>query len=663
MESGATTPARSVFSERSALLGDVQSQAERGEIQTKYNHRDPDSPPITNTKWAKVKYYLPFTAWLPNYELSMLGGDFLAGLSVACILIPQSISYATSLAKLSPLAGLFSAAIPGIVYALMGTSRQLNVAPEAALSLLIGQAVQSTIHSDPHEHPIDPDSIGIAVSTITTFQVGLFAFVLGFFRLGFIDVLLSRALLRGFITAIAVIISIEQFIPMFGLTELEHVVNPQTTLDKFIFLLRNAAENEHRPTTLISFGALAVLVALRYLKGKCRRYWFIYRIPEVLIVVIASTVLSDIFNWDELGVDILGSVPITQSNSSFIRFPLHKSTIKYAKSTTSTAVLITVIGYLDSIVAAKQNAARFGYSVSPNRELVALGSSNIIGSFIPGVLPAFGSITRSRINADVGGRSQMASFICSSLVLLATFFLLPALYYLPRCVLASVVFLVVFTILAEAPHDVSYFWRMKAWTDFGLMFITFMTSLLWDVEVGIVCSIICSLLLVVHKSSKPRITILGRLPGTSRWKPVNEHPEAEENVPGAMIVRLRDDLDFANTAQLKERLRRLELYGHNPSHPSDVPRRDQARIIVFHLADVNSCDASAAQILFELFETYKLRGVAVFITHLQSNLVPTFTRAGIVPLLGNESFYDDVASAMARIEALELAASTEDNSE
>lgn len=188
----------------------------------------------------------------------------------------------------------------------MGTSRQLNVAPEAALSLLIGQAVQSTIHSDPHEHPIDPDSIGIAVSTITTFQVGLFAFVLGFFRLGFIDVLLSRALLRGFITAIAVIISMyvllltlkgmgidvcdrEQFIPMFGLTELEHVVNPQTTLDKFIFLLRNAAENEHRPTTLISFGALAVLVALRYLKGKCRRYWFIYRIPEVLIVVIAST--------------------------------------------------------------------------------------------------------------------------------------------------------------------------------------------------------------------------------------------------------------------------------------------------------------------------------------------------------------------------------------
>ena len=152
-------------------------------------------------------------------------GDFLAGLSVACILVPQSISYATSLAKLSPHTGLvccspiysttlcthdlnsqFAAAIPGIVYALLGTSRQLNVAPEAALSLLVGQAVAAAQHADSHDPPLDADVIAIAVSTITTFQVGAFAFLLGLFRLGFIDVLLSRALLKGFMAAIAVVI-------------------------------------------------------------------------------------------------------------------------------------------------------------------------------------------------------------------------------------------------------------------------------------------------------------------------------------------------------------------------------------------------------------------------------------------------------------------------
>ncbi|EJD08166.1 sulfate anion transporter [Fomitiporia mediterranea MF3/22] len=646
MQSGTTSPARS-FSERSALLPSTQDAVERGEPSYKQNPR--------SSAWPRVNYYIPFTAWLPNYSISLLGGDFLAGLSVACILIPQSISYATSLARLSPLAGLFSAAIPGIVYALLGTSRQLNVAPEAALSLLIGQTVQGALHSDPHDHPHNPDAIGIAISTITTLQVGVFAFLLGFFRLGFIDVLLSRALLRGFITAIAVIISIEQFIPMFGLSELEHALNPETTLDKLIFLIRNVTSHEHRPTTIISFGALAILVFFRYFKAFFKNHWFIYRLPEVLIVVIASTILSNVFDWDDLGVSVLGSVPITSSERSFVRFPLHQATLRYAKSTTSTAVLIAVIGYLDSIVAAKQNASRFGYSISPNRELVALGAANIVGSFVPGLLPAFGSITRSRINGDVGGRSQMASLICSAFVLLATFFLLPALYYLPRCVLASIVFLVVFSILAEAPHDISYFWRMRSWTDFGLMSITFFTTLFWNVEVGIVCSIICSLLLVVHKSSKPRLTILGRIPGTTRWKPVNEYPEAEEDVPGALIIRLRDNLDFANTAQLKERLRRLELYGHDPSHPSDTPRREQASVIVFHLADLETCDASAAQIFYELLENYKSRSVEIFIAHLRPSLLLTFERAGIVALLGEEAFFQDVAAAMVRVEMAEVA--------
>lgn len=134
-----------------------------------------------------------------------------------------------------------------------------------------------------------------------------------------------------------------------------------------------------------------------------------------------------------------------------------------------------MVGYLDSVVAAKQNADRFGYSISPNRELVALGAANIVGSFVPGTLPAYGSITRSRINADVGGRSQMASIICSAVVLFTTFFLLPWLYFLPRCVLAAVwvmcllqsndvnflisICLIVFNLLSEIPDDLLYFWR------------------------------------------------------------------------------------------------------------------------------------------------------------------------------------------------------------
>ncbi|KAI0333331.1 sulfate anion transporter [Cubamyces sp. BRFM 1775] len=639
--------------ERTALLNEhprVLDDVEEGETGSQ---KGPGGrPPLWRRKsaWAKVRYYIPSTAWIPQYSLSLFAGDFLAGMTVASMLIPQSVSYASSLAKLSPVTGLFSAAIPGIVYALLGTSRQLNVAPEAALSLLVGQAVDEILHSDPHTHPVDPNAVSLAISTIITFQVGLISFLLGLFRLGFLDVVLSRALLRGFVTAVAVVIMIEQLIPMFGLTNLEHVLQPKSTLDKLFFLVENVFTHSHRLTALISFGALAVLVGMRTLKRAGKRYWFIYRLPEVFIVVVVSTLLSDKFDWDQDGVEILGSVPIN-TGSSFLQFPLRKVTMRFLRRTTSTAVLISVVGFLDSIVAAKQNAGRFGYSISPNRELVAFGAGNIVGSFVPGTLPAYGSITRSKLNGDLGGRTQMASLVCSTIVLLATFFLLPWLYYLPKCVLASIICLIVFSLLGELPHDAIFYWRMKAWIDLALMTLTFVLTIIWNVEIGIAVSVVISLLLVVRRSSRPRMTILGRIPGTERWKPIDENPEAEEDAQGVLIVRIRENLDFANTAQLKERLRRLELYGHDKHHPADEPHRHDANVLVFHLADVDTIDASAVQIFYELVETYKNRGVGLYITHLKPGPLLSFEKAGIVSLLGEEAFCKDVASAMARVEA------------
>lgn len=198
---------------------------------------------------------------------------------------------------------------------------------------------------------------------------------------------------------------------MLGLVGLQHQLNPHSTLEKIVFLVDNAFTHTHKLTAVVSFSALAILVTLRKLKVICKRWWFIYRLPEVFLVVVISTskrdqylsdhsfyadhlsVLSDEFDWDSDGIDILGDVPIN-TGGHFVQFPVHRHTLRYLRRTTSTAVLISVIGFLDSIVSAKQNAAKYGYSISPNRELVALGAGNIAGSFIPGTLPAYGSITR-----------------------------------------------------------------------------------------------------------------------------------------------------------------------------------------------------------------------------------------------------------------------------
>ncbi|OAX34672.1 hypothetical protein K503DRAFT_868769 [Rhizopogon vinicolor AM-OR11-026] len=594
----------------------------------------------------RVRYYVPSTAWIPNYSASLLGGDVLAGVTLAAMLIPQSVSYGTALAKLSPATGLFAAAIPPIMYSFLGTSRQLNVAPEAALSLLVGQAVSDYRRGAHRYSPEDADAIGIAVSTAITFQVGLFASMLGFFRLGFLDVVLSRALLRGFVTAVAVVIAVEQLIPMFGLVALENKLNPESTLDKIIFLLEFVWTDYHKPTMLVSFGALLVLIFMRTFKGYFRHTWWIYRLPEVLIVVVLSTIISGSLRWDQDGIDILGSVPI-KSNDHFFSFPL-KQSLRYVRGTTSTAVLITIMGFLDSTVAAKQNADRFGYAISPNRELVALGAANLLGSFVPGTLPAFGSIVRSKINGDVGARTQLASLVAAGITLLATFFLLPYLYFLPRCVLASIICLFVISLFGEVPHDLVYYWRIGAWSDLAMMSLTFALSVIWNIEIGIVVSLIISLLLVIKRSSQTRMIILGRIPGTDKWGPIADNPGAED-VPGILIVRIRESLDFANTAQLKERLRRLELYGPERTHPSEEPSRQPASTLVFHMADVETCDASAVQIFHELLATYQKRGVELFVTHLRSGPREMFERAGIEELLGSEAFFDTLGDAMTSI--------------
>jgi len=421
-----------------------------------------------------------------------------------------------------------------------------------------------------------------------------------------------------------------------------------------VFLIENAWTHAKPLTSAIAFGALGTLVAMRFLKKllqKCGWHWVMY-IPEVFIVVVGATILSDAFEWHRLDVDVLGSVAFSRGGGLF-ELPLGKHNVKFFKATSSTAILIAVAGFLDSIVAAKQSSARFGYTISPNRELVALGAGNLVSSFIPGSLPSYGAITRSKLNADTGARSQMSSLICSAFVLLAIYFLLPALVFLPKCVLAAVVLLVVWSLLTEVPEDVEFYWKMGAWIDFALMLLTFFVTVIWNVEVGIAVSVAVSLLLVVRNSSKAHIKILGRLPGTDQWKPVDENPEAEEDVQGVLIIRIRQNLDFANTGYLRERLRRVELYGPNRAHPSEPPRREEATALVFHMADVEEIDASAAQIFSEILTTYKSRGVLVHFAQTRSGVYKSFEKAGIVKFVGEANFHRNIAGAIADIEQLQ----------
>ncbi|KAK4689920.1 hypothetical protein P7C73_g207, partial [Tremellales sp. Uapishka_1] len=646
----------------------------------------------------RSKYYVPVTEWLPNYSWSLLSGDIVAGASVACLIIPQAMSYANGLARLTPVAGLWSVAIPALVYGALGTCRQLSIGPEAALSLLIGQMIQELVYGDPHTIPKHPELEAAAIAIITTFQVGLITSVLGLLRLGFLDVVLSRALLRGFITAVGIIIFIEQMIPMLGLAAVlahpEAKADPPTLpISKLIFIIRHLKYANHT-TAILSFTGLAFLIGAKVIKQKLLKRpggaWVKF-VPEILLVVVSTTgeeflytlgcrsdgssALNSVLRWDLQGVEVLGK--LESGRGLPFGLPINSRTLKYFNYTFPTAFVSAVVGVVDSIVAARENAAKFGYPVSPNRELVALGAANLSASFLTatGSVPIFGAITRSRLNGETGGRTQMSSIITSIITIFSIFFLLPYFYFLPKAILASVIVLVVYAILAEAPHDILFFWRMRAWTDFLQMTGTFFLTLFFSIELGLVASVGFSLILVIQKSTQTRIKIIGRLPNTDEWVPIDEDDAAQEEMPGVvscvitarvdslnirlqLVVRIRESLSFANTGQLKERLRRLELYGMQKSHPSDAPKRESAKAIVLHMADVEEIDASAVQILYELTKAYEERGVGLHFAHLRPAQLDMFGLVGINSLLGPSHFHPDLRSAMAEIESLGYGNST-----
>ncbi|GFZ42489.1 hypothetical protein JCM24511_00204 [Saitozyma sp. JCM 24511] len=604
----------------------------------------------------RSKYYVPVTEWLPNYSWSLFSGDVVAGIS--------AMSYANGLARLTPVAGLWSTAIPALIYGALGTCRrvpQLSLGPEAALSLLIGQMIQETVYADPHNLPKHPELEAAAIALVTTFQIGIITTALGLLRLGFLDVVLSRALLRGFITAVGIIIFIEQLVPMLGLAAVLSSPQashdpPTTPIPKLLFIFEHL-EHVNETTAILSFSSLAVLIVARVIKQ-----WAVQRpggrwvrfVPEILIVVVGTTALTGVFKWDERGVDILGKI----SGGAGLPFglPLDKRRMKYFNYTFPTAFVSAVVGIVDSVVAARENGSKYGYAVSPNRELVALGTANLGASLMAatGAVPVFGSITRSRLNGQTGGRTQMAAIITSITIILSIFFLLPYLYFLPK------------------------------------MTGTFILTLLFSIETGLVASVVFSLILVVQKSTQTRIKIIGRLPNTEDWVPIDEDEAAQEELPGVLVVRIRENLNFANTGQLKERLRRLELYGMQKSHPSDAPSRESAKAIILHMGDVSHFDSlptqpessllsstrltrrmstsphrttltarlvlitgpRAIQILAELTRSYVERGVGLHFAHLRPTHSDVFRLVGITDLLGPNHFHRDLRDAMREIESL-----------
>ncbi|TVY68899.1 putative sulfate transporter [Lachnellula suecica] len=612
---------------------------------------------ITNTRTMYFSYYIPFFAWIRQYRWVHLQGDLIAALTMASFYLPMALSYASNLAHVPPINGLYSFVFNPLIYAILGSCPQMVVGPEAAGSLLVGSVVRSSV--DKGLAPEDADIIHARIAGIVTGMAGAVIFIAGLTRLGFLDSVLSRPFLRGFISAIGFVIVVDQLIPELGLADMAEKVGVShgSSVDKIRFLIGNITKASGT-TAAIAGTSFVIIMMFREMKKRLQpRYPSVAYIPDRFVVVVLSAILSWQFKWDEHGVEILGEVRSSTGSPFPFHWPFQIDHMKHVREAMGTSFLIALLGFFESSVAAKSLGGGEGkdgiqgIQLSPNRELVALGVANLVGGCFS-ALPAFGGYGRSKVNKSTGGKTPMSSIFLSIITIICILFLLPAFYYLPKAVLSAMITVVAWSLIEEAPHDIMFFLRIGGYTELGLMFIIFAATIFYSLTLGIAIGVGLSLLSVIKHSTRPRIQILGRIPGTNRFENAEDNPDKLEFIEGCLIVKIPEPLTFANTGDLKNRLRRLELYGTTSAHPA-LPRvrsPEHNRNVIFDIHGVTGLDGSGTQVLEEIVRNYRDRGVRVFFSRGPADGSPIFElfrRSGILEICGGKDhFVADVGEAL-----------------
>ncbi|KAL2375034.1 sulfate transporter [Blastomyces gilchristii SLH14081] len=619
-----------------------------------------------NRRNMYISYYVPFFNWITQYRWSFLQGDLISAITVASIYIPMSLSLASNVAHSPPMNGLYSFVFNPLVYAVLGSSPLMVVGPEAAGSLLVGTVIRGAIKSGEAMED-DPVMISQIVGVVTGLS-GAMILIGGITRLGFLDNILSRPFLRGFISAIGFMIFVDQLIPQLGLTSLAKQSGSAngSSVEKLGFLLRNIT-SAHSLTSAVAFGSFAAIMIFRILKRRLEpRFPSVVFFPDRFLVVFLSAVLAWKLQWNKRGLDVLGSLKEEGNPSFAFQWPFKMSHLRHLPSAMSTSFIVALLGFFESSIAAKglgdaNNDGIKGISLSANRELIALGASNVIGGCFM-ALPAFGGYGRSKLNAATGAKSPMSGVFLGLITLVCILYLLPYFYYLPMAVLSSMISVVAISLIEEAPDDLRFFFRLRGWSELSLIFIIFFSTIFYSLYLGIALGMGLSILQIIRHATKPRIQILGKIPGThDRFENAeNVQPEKVEFIDGCLIVKIPEPLTFANTGDLKNRLRRLEFYGTTAAHPA-LPRvraPEHNRNMIFDIHGVTSIDGSGIQVLSEIVQGYVDQGVRVFFCRYPqpgTEIYRMMEKSGIVDAVGGVThFVRSVDEALRLTEMAEL---------
>ena len=518
-----------------------------------------------------MKTFIPILNWLPDYKSEYLKDDFIAGVTVAVLLIPQGMAYAL-IAGLPPIYGLYAALTPQIIYAFLGTSRQLAVGPVAMDSLLVaaGLGALSIVDSDQY----------IQTAILLALTIGAIQFLFGLLKMGFIVNFLSKPVISGFTSAAAIIICLNQ---------LRHILGISISQSNKIHVFTSALMQSETPINLHSLiiGIVSIILLI-LIKG-----WS-SKIPSALVIVVIGICWVTFTNQIQPSVAIVGNIPDGLPNFSFppLKWEIIKELIPIS-------LTIALVAFMEAISIAKSIQEKHKtYEINPNQELLALGASNMIGSFFQSY-PTTGGFSRTAVNNEAGAKTGVAALISALIVAIILTFFTDWFYYLPKSVLGAIIIVAVIKLI-----DYKYAIRLyKIRKDeFLVLLITFIATLFIGITEGILFGIIFSFLLLVYRTSKPHYAFLGRIGSTNYFKNIKRFQDEVVLRDDLIILRFDAQLFFGNIHFFKKLV--FDSLNKNPR---------KVKGFIINARSMNYIDSTAIEQLIDIIEKIQEKGIRVML--------------------------------------------------
>ena len=558
---------------------------------------------------GRIGRFVPILSWSRDYDRRWLGADAIAGLTLWGLVAPEAMAYA-GIAGLPPQAGLYTLLASLFVYALFGTSRHLSVQPTSATAALIASTVVafSATAGDPETYQ--------SYAVMLVLLVGVIFVIAGVLRLGFITQFLSRPVMDGFVTGLAVFVAIGQLNKLFGVDKGEG-----NSFQKLWHVIESLPQANW---TTFAVGASAL--ALLFLLPRISR-----RIPAGLVVLFLYILISSLLDLSgRYGVEVVGELP---QGLPTLTLPHVSATV--ALEMVLPAVGIVLVAYSEALAVAREFAEKNGYEVDPDQELRAHGIANIVSGFLGGQIAA-GSMSGSAVKNGAGARTQVSNLVAWVAVIITVLLLTPLFKTLPEAVLAALIIHALWHIIVARKLKTV---RLASRPEFVLGVLTFFGVLLTDVLEGMMMGLLASLVWFVYKSTKPHLASLGRAPGRDDvFLDISRHPEIPP-VPGLLILRLNSPLFYANAQTVRDRTKVLV-------DQADPP----VRAVIIDAVAQDDLDVTSAEMLKKLYAELQERGVVVYLAEVHAPVLEFSRRVGLDVVIADDHIFPTVSEAVAAFE-------------